>query len=688
MIGQKILDSDGKVLDQYKNLSKSKYQPSDEVKKLWSRCQRDYQIAYALQHRAFKEFDGYSLLDRTRLDQETFAAFVGIKWEAKHKRWRWKGRKNTSRNKLIGILAHVIAGMLYPYVNARNQYNKPDKMAARVMKILIEDHLDKAQYPVKFLFIVLSALVHPAVFIQVEWVEAIQNIKQKLADGTYTTIQAVDEILSGLQLNTIPIDEILLSDFFSGTGNLQNLPVITRVRRIPWDVAREQYAGRFYDKSGKDLFDYVEAGKTRIVLTGNENQELYDIEWTEADGDFVQEITFYYRSDDLEVKFVGGVFMGNDADVYNSNPFRHRRLTLIKGQWLSIPVLPFVMGGFEPLDPAGRFAYFKSAAFKAFWDDQALNQMHRLALDGTALDVMKVLLISGIGKVDSTVMVPGAVVGMPAGAEVNPFSLAPNIKAIYDSIQQQEKDLSDSTQDNIMQGQQTPNTTATQSNIATQNAKVMLTVFGIFIAKLIQEVGRLSMDLIIDRTTIPELDNLVGGSLDPQFRSFFIKGSEGGKQVNHNIIFTAKHMGKQYTQKKIEDLEWEIYQRTGNTPKEQYQSDQRIYEVNPYQFARMIYDMEVDPDEITDKSLGATQQRKIAAANILMNPLISPFTNTNEVADSIIDEFGGDLSDDPDKLKKSSMPTPGQQPGQQPQNPVQPSPLGAVTPQSIGQPVL
>ena len=213
-------------------------------------------------------------------------------------------------------------------------------MTARVMQILEQNFLEKADYEVNYLYMALSALVNPAVFVEVEFVEALQTIKVKLSDGTYDVQQAVDELLSGLNLNIVPIDEIFLPDFFSGTGKLQNLPCILRVRRISYDYAKSIHAGKHFDKNGKDLFDHVQAGKTRIFIAGQENQTLYDIEWTEADADYVQEITAMYRSEDLEVTFVGGVGMFDEENVYNSNPMTHRRMTLIKDQWLSIPVYP------------------------------------------------------------------------------------------------------------------------------------------------------------------------------------------------------------------------------------------------------------------------------------------------------------------------------------------------------------
>ena len=186
MIANIITDKKGNPLGaEGKKLAVSSYNPPEDIKKLFARVQKDYDIAWRLQHRGFQEFDGVSLLERTRIDQETFGAYVGIAIEPTSKQWRWKGRKNTARNKIIGILAHLISGMLFPYCYAYNEESEEDEMTAKVMRILIEDHLKKADYEIKFLYMVTSALVNPAVHIEIEYVEAIQRIKEKMSNGKY-----------------------------------------------------------------------------------------------------------------------------------------------------------------------------------------------------------------------------------------------------------------------------------------------------------------------------------------------------------------------------------------------------------------------------------------------------------------------------------------------------------------------
>lgn len=623
-------------------LAVSNYMPSKDIQTLFARVQTDYQQAWRLQHRPFNEFDGYSLLDRARMDQETFGAFVGAIQETGTKQWRWKGRKNTSRNKIIGILAHVISGMLFPYCYAYNDEDEEDEMTARVMRILIEDHLKKADYEMKFLFMMTSALVNPAVFVEVDYIEALQKIKVRNPDGTYRIEHAVDELLSGINLNLIPIDQILLADFY--TFNLQQQPNIIRVKRIPWDEAREIYAGK-YVIDGMDQFDYVVAGQTRVILAGQENQTLYDIEWTEADENYVQVITAQYRPEDLEVTFVGGVFMGDDKDVYNSNPFSHRRMSMIGDKWLSIPVYPYAKSGFEPLDPAGRFAYYKSAAFKEYWDDAALNRMHQLAYDGTYLDVIKPIFLSGVAKLDGSVMVPGNTIAMPQGASATPYQLGPNLAAAMNMLSKEAEDLSESTQDQSQSGITQPGVTATAVARAQQNAQVILGVFSITIADLVRQIGELVMDDIIAHTTVGEIDASIPGDLNMKYKMLMMQGKDGGKDVTNKIEFSTNMMGQNVDKGQLDKMEWDMFDKAGKMD-----SKLRVFKVNPYKFARTNFSLYIDPSVITSKSMGTDQLRNDRAFNLLMDPRVMPYIDPQAVVDKfVLDEYS---DGNPDKFKR------------------------------------
>lgn len=685
MIGNSITDPEtGNPIDGV-SVEKSSYQPPQAVIDLFSRCQTDYSTAWSLQHRPFDEFDGQSLLTRANLDQQTFGAFVGAVYNQTKNNWRWTGRKNTARNRIIGVLAQLLAAVLIPTVYAEDGAQNDAKDCAKVMRILIEEHLRRAQYEIKFLYFVLSALVNPAVFVQVEYVEKMQSVKMGMEDGSMSVQQAVDDLMSGLMLNVVPIDEILLGDFF--TFNIQAQPFIVRIRRISYDVARGIYAGFHYDEvdemvvddsapietakegeptpgqkmkpSGKkimkDRFDYVQAGKTRVFLAGQEGQTLYDIAWTEGDRNMVQEATFFYRGEDLQVTFVGGVFMGNydpknPENIYNINPFIHRRMTQVGKKWGSMPVYPFAKSGAEPLDPQMRFAYYKSVAFKEYWDDATLNMMERLTVDGVHLDVMKPLLISGIAKFDGQVIAPGAVAAMPPEAKVSPYQLGPNLAAAMRERENQNASLSDSAISPILTGQLGgslgKNQSATAVSIAAQNAKRNLSVITTMIADLVNQIGELSIDCIVMNTTVGQANEELPGAIGMTFSMMLARGKEHGKSVVHKVIYTDKYMGRTMTAEQKRAREWELWEEAGGGKK----GAVKIWEVNPYQFARRRYTCTVDVDEMLDMSVGAVQSRKDKALAVLTSPMVAPFTDQQAVVeDYAIEPYGGN---DPDRYKK------------------------------------
>jgi hypothetical protein len=644
MIGNIVTDEEGNPLDNGGNkLSPSSLVIPLHVRKFFLQFQTDYTTNWSLQHKPLDEFDGLGLLDRAKLDQETFAAFVGIEYLPKHKKWRWRGRKNTARNKLIGIAAHLITGMLFPYVFAQNERDEEDKITARVMAIMVEENLKKAGYEIKFLYLVLSALVNPAVFVHVEHIQALQKIKQRKKDGTIDIKQVVDEAISGLFLNILPIDEILLGDLYSGTGNIHMQPNIFRVRRVSYDYARSVYAGRFFDANGKDLFDFVQAGQTRWIQSNEENT-LFDVETSEADRNFVQIATGYYRSEDLQVPFVGGIPMCNWDNIYNNNPFEHRRMTLQNDEWYSVPIYPFAMSGFEPIDPTGRFAYYKSGAFKEYWEDRKITEIDRLVVDGVKLDVIKPTFISGATKFDSQVMVPGATIAVPKDANIQSYSMGPNLAAAYKAIVDAEKDMSASTQSGARGGVADPNVTATADIIAAREARIFIQVFGLMNADLVKQIGQLSTDVTIQFSTIGELDSTVPESLRMKFKIFTAKGKDRGKNVTNRIVFTDKMMGKRITKEEKARREWKLFDKAGGE-----KTDQRIWEVNPFKFARTRFSMVVDADKIISRSMGTDRQEKDIAFQRLMDPRVLPFIDPEAVAnDFVIEEYA---TGDPDRYK-------------------------------------
>ena len=91
--------------------------------------------------------------------------------------------------------------------------------------------------------------------------------------------------------------------------------------------------------------------------------------------------------------------------------------------------------------------------------------------------------------------------------------------------------------------------------------------------------------------------------------------------------------------------------------------------VNPFKFARTMYELWVDADQITDRSMGNDRLQKQVAFNMLTDPRVLPFVDPEAVAkDFVIDEYS---DGDPDRYTRK--------PGSDPNNELLNSMMGAGT---------
>ena len=82
-------------------------------------------------------------------------------------------------------------------------------------------------------------------------------------------------------------------------------------------------------------------------------------------------------------------------------------------------------------------------------------------------------------------------------------------------------------------------------------------------------------------------------------------------------------------------FEYQLFEKTGGD-----ESDQRIYKVNPYKFARTKYAFYVDVDQIIMRSSGTDQQRQLLAFQLMTSPQAAPYIDQkNVVEDFVIEPF-------------------------------------------------
>jgi hypothetical protein len=234
---------------------------------------------------------------------------------------------------------------------------------------------------------------------------------------------------------------------------------------------------------------------------------------------------------------------------------------------------------------------------------------------------------------------------MPMGSTVTPYQLSPNLVAALNMMRTEQDDMSESTQDKQQGGVTEKGVTATASMKAEQNARVILGVLGVMVANLVKQIGELTIDCIIQHTTVGEIDATIPESLRMKFKTITTRTKEGGQDLTHKIEFDSNMVGQDLSKEKASDLEWDMFNKAGGI-----NSKQRHWKINPYKFARTQFSINVDPDQIISRSMGTDQLRKDRAFNLLADPRVSPYVNMPAVIDEfILKEF----TTDPDKFKKT-----------------------------------
>jgi hypothetical protein len=253
-------------------------------------------------------------------------------------------------------------------------------------------------------------------------------------------------------------------------------------------------------------------------------------------------------------------------------------------------------------------------------------------------------MITGVTNIETSIMVPGYTFGAPKDTTLTPAFQQRNMPSLQALMQQNEADMSLSTQDALQSGVARPGITATASMKAQQNAQIIMTVFATMISSLVRDIGQLYVDDVLLHTTQGEIDATIPENLVAKYRTIRLSTKENGKDMNNIIKFDTNMSLPTFDKKKADKLEWELFNKNGKDEPHTYE-----YIVNPYKFARAQFTVFVDPDIIVNRSLGTDQIRKDKLLNYAMNPVFAPFLNMKEVTDKlIIDE----LSDgDPDKFR-------------------------------------
>jgi hypothetical protein len=593
------------------------YQPDDRVKERTGQVLKDFLDADTIRNKPYEEFNQISLAQRMNLDQMSYNQFTTAVSNDPADAWRSRAFRPIVRNKVMTIASHVGASVIYPKIFAQNNDDMEDRDAAMVMRDIMEWSFEQSHYDEKFIQTVIAALVNPCAFVHTEYAEHYRKVKEIKADGTWEEKEVIDDIYSGFQDTVVPCDEIWIGDIYE--NSLQKQPYLIWRRVIDYSIAKAKYG------DNENFKKYVTPG-VQFLYSDVQNlfYEVYD---QSQQGRLVEEVIYYNRQADLQLVFVNGVLL---TDVDQPNPRKDK-------------LYPFTKTGYEYIDE-GRFFYYKSLPFKLSPDEEVINTLYRMVIDGTYLNVMPPAVVFGNEEITSSVIAPGLVTTInnadAPNASFQTLGTNNNLNAGMNMLQKVESSVNESSSDVLQSGQPTTgDQTAFEISRLEQNARIMLGMFAKMVGNLVKDWGTLRSGDILQFITVGQVAKIEDPVGRLKFNSFVLPNKDvEGKQKTRRIQFDANLPE--------EGTELDLMMLQEKMVKEEDKTDMQLIKVNPKLFRELQFKCYVVPEAVLPKSDALKKALQLEEYALAIQ---NPITNKESVTrDLLFGSFEATMRD-PDK---------------------------------------
>jgi hypothetical protein len=490
---------------------KSNYVPTQGESARLAQIRRDLTASENVRNKPYPEFNDRSLVTLIDDSEKAFNGYVAPRSSDPQESWKSDVVRPLTRSKVISIAAHVTAAILFPTVHAQNEDAEEDRAVAEIMKDLMEFSWEQSKYERLFVSAVTWMLVNPIVIVSEEFNDVKRKIKEIKEDGTWDVKTVTDELYSGFQNTIVPVDEMYITNIYEPDWQKQRC--LIRRRIVEHTALEEKYADNPRFKK------YISAGVR--IFCGEDNQFYRNYD-TELNGYLDEEITYYNRFDDLEVRIVNGVLM-DDPD----RPMQRKD-----------KAYPFVFGGGEMI--TDRFAYRKSVTAKLWKEQELVDVMYRMVIDGSFLKIFPSMIAYGDEAVSSVVMVPGALSSAPKDTKIEPVNIGADLSAGMNMLTKIESSISESSQDPSQLGMAQPGQqTAYEIARLEQNAQTILGLFGKSIKFFVEDFGDLRINTIIQHALVPQMDGVISDGAKLKYKSFLIPNRTiRGKKQSRKIVLS------------------------------------------------------------------------------------------------------------------------------------------------------
>lgn len=557
----------------------SAYQPLADVLNFTKNVKEDYDQGVSIIQRPWVELNDRSIIEDENRGKQMFNGFVDTSNEDPNEAWKWRGTRSMARNKGIAMHANLTANYLLPLFTAQNENDEVDRDFSEVMRDIIEWMAmpSNSDYQSSFLQMVFAMETNPVTFLGAEYCEVYQTIREKQDSGKYTTKEILDEVLSGFKCPIYSASQVLITNPYE--RNIQKQRRIIKRRYCE----KEELEAKYGDHPN---WAYVQEGIKSIY--SDDDGYFYDIKDDEHPN-LVAEETALSRRDDSEVCFINGIYFGNEN--IEDNPIKHRD----NRNAPKYNVVPF---GFHRIGE--HFFYYKSMMNTLGWDNMLYDAMSEIVMNRAMLETEMPIAISGTDKVDSEIIFPNAVVAFKdKDTRITPLIPNSNLAAGFNALRETEDSINKGSVSETISGQ-LPEASQKAFSVAQAqaNSKKLIGAVGKSLAESIIQYGDLMKDIAINNITVPQVEELVGGTMKLKYKSFILNNkSVGGKMANKNIRFDESLIGLELTEEEKTNRNMKLLEESGYP----YKKD-AIYLINPELFAKFKYLTRVDVEEMFVKN--------------------------------------------------------------------------------------
>lgn len=583
----------------------SDYQESDTAKDIRKIVLKDFGLGAQTMQKSYQEFNTKSVLTRQNIDQKAFNSNQEESDPDPDKAWKSKAIRPVTRNKIVSIAAHVLASVIFPNIFAQNENQEEDKEAARVMRMLIEWVSDNYDYSKALVYAVIAALVNPAAIVHFEFAEVYKKCKEIQEDGSWTTKEKLDDILSGFQFNCVPLDELYIGDIY--IHNIQKQPYLIWRKAIDYDTAKIKY-------KDKKNFKYVQPGIQ--VLFDEASAQFYEQYDENLRERLVEEVIYYNRIEDLELVYLNGVLVTAEDEPNKRQDKKY----------------PFGKLIYELIDE-GKFFYGKSLAFKMAPDQEIINNLYQMVIDGSYLKLMPPTAVYGDEQFNSSVVTPGAITVMSPNSKLEKIDVGTDINAGLATINEVEKSMNETSSDPRQAGQgSSGQQTAFEVSRLEENARTMLGLFAKPIGWFVKDLGELMVDSILQFMTVPDIDEITGGL---KYKNFLLGGDDKSKSVQFD-----EGMGEMTEEERLMNS-YEILKEQGGL-----KGKKEISKVNPSVFRKLKFLIKISPDNLIPPSEAI---KKALNLELYDRAVANPLSNQEEIYKTLLLGSYETTKNDPDK---------------------------------------